>query len=220
MKTESIIFDLDGTLLDTIDDIADSMNKVLNNYNFPEFDRETYKQFVGEGSRKLVNRVIPESFKGDHREKLIEAVLEEYNDIYSMHWADKTRPYEGIRELLAYLNKINLPIFILSNKDNHIVKQMVLHFFQEINFTEVLGAIAEAPKKPDPTQALLLLKKYNYNPINSLMIGDSKFDVQMANNAGINSCGVLWGFRSLDEIRSEKPTHIAKAVRDIYTILN
>ena len=219
MKIHNFIFDLDGTLLNTISDIATSMNKILENYNFSTFNDDDYKLFVGKGTKNLVNEVIPNHYEGERRTYLIDSILEEYNSTYAMHWADKTKPYEGIVEFLRLLNQSNKNIIVLSNKDDIFVKQMTKHFFNDISFLEICGNIENFGHKPDPALTMHLIEKHCLDNTQTIMIGDSGIDIKLAHNAHIKSCGVMWGFRTKVELEAEQPDLLISSINELKQLL-
>ncbi|MBI9099597.1 MAG: HAD family hydrolase [Spirochaetaceae bacterium] len=198
MNTEAVIFDLDGTLLNTIDDLADSMNQVLHENSLPEHDRDKYFYFVGNGARKLVERALPEGW-GD--EKSVEKFLNRYREVYGERWNRKTRLYSGIEDLLLKLRELQIPLAILSNKPHKDVLKVVAHYFDNTLFSVIAGQKEHLPHKPSPDGVFLILKELNVLRENCLFVGDSSVDMQTAVNGGLKAVGVSWGFRSVKELR-------------------
>ena len=197
MRYTSLIFDLDGTLLDSLADIADAAQHILIQYNYPTYDYATYRHFIGNGLAKLIERAAPT----DTSPEQLARMLEELRDYYATHWAVKTKPYDGIVETLASLKAKNCQLFVLSNKDHTFTVDMVEHFFGNNLFTEIHGLKADMPAKPDPASTLSLCQRNGVNPDEALFIGDLTVDLQTAANAGIAAVGVNWGFRP-EEIQS------------------
>ncbi len=205
------IFDLDGTLLDTLADIADSMNRVLEDMGFPTHPRDDYRYFVGDGMSQLVKRVLPPGTSHDLARICREKMMQEY----ARSWACKTRPYDGIEKMLAFLNDKNLPLAVLSNKPDEFTVRMCRHFFRRFNFAIVRGFVDGIPRKPDPTGAIDIAKKIGLPPERFLYLGDTATDMKCACGAGMIAAGVLWGFRDEDELRRNGASHILRHPMDI-----
>jgi phosphoglycolate phosphatase len=193
------MFDLDGTLLDTIDDITVSMNKVLSRRRWPTHTVEEYKLLVGGGVEELVRKSIP--IHGITEPACAECI-QELKVEYNKHWADTTRPYEGIPEMLRHLKKIGMYLGVLSNKPEDLVLKCVEKFFPDILFDRIRGARHGIPQKPDPSAALQICQELGSKSNEWLYFGDSGIDMVMANRAGMMSVGVLWGFRSSEELKN------------------
>ncbi len=194
---KAFIFDLDGTLLDTIEDIKNSMNLVLEKRGFPVHNTEFYKKAVGEGTEKLVIDSLPED-KRD--EKTVKECLYELKENYSKMWANKTKPYEGIPEILNTLINKGIIVSILSNKDDKFTKAMVKYFFPNYNFAFVFGSRDGIPKKPSPEVPLYIAEKTEIPPDQYAFVGDSSFDIQTGKNANMFSIGVSWGFKPIETL--------------------
>lgn len=214
-KYKGIIFDLDGTLLDTIEDISDSVNEVLKIYNYPTHDYKDYKLKVGNGFKNLIENSFPEGID----EKVILKGLELFIEIYDRNYMNKTHPYEGIPEVLDGLTKMGIKLGINSNKRNDYTNQLVEKFFPDIPFVKVYGERKEIPKKPNPTTALEIAYLMELKPQEVLYIGDSKTDILTAGNAGMDSVGVLWGFRSYEELKEYNASYIVKFPHNILEIV-
>jgi phosphoglycolate phosphatase len=197
MKYSAILFDLDGTLLNTIDDLANSMNFVLKQYGFPEHPAERYKTFVGNGMEKLVRRVFPTA---NEDELFIAKFLEEFQNQYSLNWHNITKPYPGIEAMLDSLELSGVRMSVLSNKSDHFTRLIIDHYFGLDRFDFVYGAKAGVPKKPDPNAALEIAHKSKIDPSAWLYLGDSGVDMQTANGAGMFALGCTWGFRETKEL--------------------
>jgi phosphoglycolate phosphatase len=197
MKFKAIIFDLDGTLLDTLDDLADSMNTVLKGFGFPRHEISAYKYFIGNGIEKLVERALPDSQRD---ENMLKRATEEMKAVYSRNWAEKTHPYEGILALLDSCVDRGLQMNILSNKPDGPTQKAVSHFFAQWHFEVVWGARPSVPKKPDPSAALEISARLGVSPQDFLYLGDSQVDMLTAVSANMYAVGALWGFREAEEL--------------------
>lgn len=196
MKTyQAVIFDLDGTLVNSLDDLADSVNKVLGEYNLPQHDIESYKYRVGNGIRKLMQRSLPED-----KQNLLDEALDKFKAIYAKHNLDKTAPYPQIKELLQELQAQNIKLGICTNKHDEAAKDIVKILFGEGIFTEIIGDKTGLKRKPDPSKVLTIAKNWNLQPQQIAYLGDSGVDMQTAVNAQMLAVGVLWGFRKEDEL--------------------
>lgn len=214
MNYRAIIFDLDGTLLDTLEDIADSMNLVLGSFGFPRHSLESYKTFVGDGMEALVDRCLPETHRNTADLKKYVAAM---RDAYAKRWANKTHPYEDIPEVLDALTSRGIKLSVLSNKPDEFAKAMVAKFLPFQQFEIVWGSTPSMPKKPDPRAAVEIAERIKIPPPRVLFLGDSGVDMETAKAAGMYPVGVLWGFRSEGELRASgaqallaKPTDLSK----------
>jgi phosphoglycolate phosphatase len=212
MSFRAIVFDLDGTLLDTLDDIAGAMNAALGELDAPLHPVEAYRQLVGQGLEVLAYKVLPE-----HRrdEATIAACVAAMRREYKRTWAKATKPYSGVPELLSALEGLTIKTAVLSNKADDFVKKMVAHYFSGRHFEMVLGDGGAFPLKPDPTAALHIASSMDIAPASCVFIGDSNVDMQTARNAGMFPLGVLWGFRPAEELLSSGAKFLAKSPADI-----
>ncbi|MDR1368920.1 MAG: HAD family hydrolase [Dysgonamonadaceae bacterium] len=193
----AIIFDLDGTLVDSLADIADAMNRTLMRFNCPVHDYEAYKYFVGNGLKNLVHDCLPDDKKDEnHVMECLKIMMEEYGKSY----AEKTRLYNGIPELLDTLSGKGLKMAVLSNKADELTQKICSKLLKKWHFEIILGATEHFPRKPNPESALHILKKINVSPENVLYPGDTNVDMQTARAAGLFAIGVTWGFRTKDEL--------------------
>jgi len=197
VKFQAVIFDLDGTLLDTLDDLADSMNAALLALHFPTHPPESYRYFVGDGIRELAKRVLP---NGLHDEELLTMVIHRMSAEYDKRWNNKSRPYPGIEELLDSLTAAGLPMAVLSNKPDSFTQIMVPALLPGRNFFPVLGARIGVPVKPDPQAALQISACLGIEPQTILYVGDTATDMMTANAAGMVAVGAAWGFRTVEEL--------------------
>lgn len=197
MKFKAVLFDLDGTLLDTIDDLSDSMNGVLEASGFPTHDIEAYKYFIGDGVRNLIKRALPENSRDNTTiDKCLTAMKQEYG----RRWADKTKPYPGITKLLDGLTYKGLKMTILSNKADEFTQLIVKKLLPDWKFEAVFGESPLTPKKPDPAGALKISGILDVPPSEFLYLGDTSVDMRTASLAGMYAVGALWGFRKADEL--------------------
>jgi len=197
MKHKAVIFDLDGTLLDTLEDIADSMNSVLERFGYPTHDIEAYKYFVGDGFRNLVLRALPED---DRTDENIEKGFIAVRDEYSRRWSNKTKPYPGISTMLDGFASRGIKLAVLSNKSDDFAKLMIKKFLPDWEFSAVFGERQGIPKKPDPAGALEIADLLGVRTDECLYLGDTGVDMRTASAAGMFAVGVLWGFRQADEL--------------------
>ncbi|MCT7487956.1 HAD family hydrolase [Aliarcobacter cryaerophilus] len=193
---KTVIFDLDGTLLDSIEDIASSMNKVLESLQLPTHKIEDYKHFVGGGVDILVENALSNQSK-----EIKDEVIKRFKIEYDGKLHSKTLPYDGIYELLDELKKLDINLAVLSNKPHEFTVSYVNHFFKNYNFKEIQGQKKDVPKKPDPKAALDIVKCLDSSCENTYFIGDTKIDMQTAKSANMTAIGVLWGFRDEKELR-------------------
>ena len=197
MKFKGVIFDLDGTLLDTIDDLADTMNQVLEGYGHLTHTVDKYKYFVGDGMNNLVRRALPQEITS---ESLIEEAFQRMKEHYSLNWVNKSKPYPGISELLDFLQENNIKIAVLSNKAHNFTVEMVEKLLPKWKFSVVYGERDGIPRKPDPAGALEIANIWGITPENILYLGDTNTDMKTAVNSSMYPVGVLWGFREKDEL--------------------
>ena len=208
---QNVIFDLDGTLLNTIDDLADAANWVSRNHGWPTHTVEEYKQFVGNGMLKLAERFVPEDWRNPEG---IRQVMEEFMPYYDAHKEDKTAPYPGIPALLAHLNQAGVKIAVLSNKAHTLVPDILEGYFPK-TFTFAQGAVDGFPTKPDPT---LLRRLMEEEPLAGCAL-ISTVDIRTAKNGGLTSCGVLWGFRSREELEQEGADFLAQNTEELEQLI-
>lgn len=211
------IFDLDGTLVNSLCDLADSMNYALKKHGFQPHETEKYKKMVGSGISVLADRamVIP---AGSADSEMKKALLADYNEYYHIHCMDKTRPYENIKELLDELDKRNIMYSVMSNKPDNFSKRIVKTLFPENQFASVWGKRDGFERKPSPQSVCALIDELGVKKEECLYIGDSDIDVLTAQNAGLKFCGVEWGFRSVEELRNTGAELIAETPFDILKV--
>ena len=213
---KAVIFDLDGTLLDTLTDIMESVNQVLGSYGFPEHNLQAYKYFIGQGIEVLTRRAFPDSVQGDDFEKY----LAEVKRVYSERQTLRTRPYEGVEDMLRQLNAMNISINILSNKPHEFAVPTVRHFFPDIRFDYVLGSRENVPRKPAPDAVFEILQGIGLTAAECLYVGDTVTDMLTAVAAGLDPVGVSWGFRTVDELQNAGAKWIIDHPKELIPLLN
>jgi phosphoglycolate phosphatase len=196
MTIKAFIFDLDGTLLDTITDLGDSINRALDQFGHPHFSEAEYKLKVGNGMKKLLRRSVPAEYDDAYVEKVLKVFLRDYE----LHQFDHTAPYPGIVDLLHELNRKGILCGVISNKKNPNTQSIIKHYFSDIPFTFVSGEVAGIDPKPDPTLTLHCIQEMKLNPDEILYVGDTKVDIATGHNAGLKTVGVTWGFRDRKEL--------------------
>lgn len=216
---KGIIFDLDGTLLNTIDDLTDSVNQVMEMYGFTTYGTEECKKMVGNGFRNLLKRALPNEKQED--EILLDDAVEQFSKFYHKQYLNKTVPYQGILELINELVKRGIPLAVNSNKRGDYTTALIEKFFVHVPFIAVYGEREKEgiPKKPDPTAALEIAGLMGLLPEDILYIGDSKTDMETGSNAGMDTVGVAWGFRGRKELEENHASFIAERPEDILRFL-
>lgn len=194
---QAVIFDLDGTLLNSLEDLADAANAALEGFGFPRHPVASYRQFVGDGVRVLLRRALPEQ---ERTEQAVTRCLEVFTKEYRQGWNRKSVPYPGILELLGWLRDQGLALAVLSNKPATFIQEIMDYYFADWGFDPVYGASPEFPRKPDPAGVERIADKLGLPPAKMLFMGDSNVDMQTAKNAGAFAVGALWGFRGADEL--------------------
>lgn len=206
VKTIATLFDLDGTLVDSLPDIAASMNQVLESRSLPVHPLPAYRLFVGEGMRKLAERCLPKDLKAPPR--LIDDLVSEMKAVYSVRWREHPQPYIGIPELLDTLEEKGVRIGVLSNKPEEFTLEMVQYIFPEVPFDPVHGARDGIPLKPAADAVLAILREWDLRPDQVFYVGDTSTDILTGRNAGMPTIGVTWGFRDRGELEAAGATHI------------
>ncbi len=207
------IFDLDGTIADSIRDLGNAVNHGLREMGYPEHDYTAYKKFVGNGAEKLCYRALPDDKKSDAKE--LHALFREY---YSSHFLDNTHLYDGIREVMLKLAENGVILAVATNKPQDFAHEIIKKLLPDIEFIKVLGGCDERPKKPDSAiinEILVTLPSCD----KVFMIGDSNVDIQTAKNAGLISIGCTWGFRSRQELSDEGADYIIDTTDEIAEII-
>jgi phosphoglycolate phosphatase len=197
MNCQAVIFDLDGTLLDTLTDIADAANRALIRSGFPPHDRRAYRWFIGDGSAVLMTRALPETQRSA---EMVQTCLTSFIDDYNRNWHQATQPYAGMHDLLEKLHNRDIHFAVVTNKPHRFAVSMMAHYFGHSPFDPILGQQEGIPKKPDPAQALAAAEKMGVQPAACIFLGDSAVDMKTARNAGMQPVGAGWGFRPDDEL--------------------
>jgi phosphoglycolate phosphatase len=210
---ELVIFDLDGTLLDTIEDLGDSVNEVLRRRQFPEHSYHDYREYIGDGMEMLIRRALPREVASDP--EAVSEVLADYQVAYGRNWNNKSRPYDGIPECLDRLTQKGLRLAVLSNKPDHFTRLCVSELLPDIDFTMVCGDREGIARKPDPGGALAIAGQIGVDAERTLFAGDSNVDITTAVRAGMVPVGVLWGFRAEDELRAAGALHLVSKPDEI-----
>lgn len=211
MNVKALVFDLDGTLLDTLEDLADAVNAALREAGFAEHPVDAYRYFVGDGMETMLRRAAP---AGTGDDALADLVLG-LRKTYAANWDAKTRPYPGIQAVLEKLARTELPFAVLSNKPQEFTELCVRRFFPGIAFTAVQGSPKGGKAKPDPTMALSLARSFGVLPAEVLFVGDSSVDMDTATAAGMIAAGALWGFRTRSELEAHGATVLLEKPEDI-----
>ena len=210
------VFDLDGTLIDSLLDLAKSMNESLKENGYPAKPEEEYRFLVGDGLSALVDRAAAPSVLS-HREK--EKIVFSFHQNYQKNCYERTKPYPGIVSLLTTLKNKGIRLGVLSNKPDEFVKKIVPYFFEESLFIEIEGNRSELPRKPDPLSLLQMLDCWGIEKQECLYVGDSDVDVKTAKNAGVISCGVLWGFRGYEELKTQGADFLIEHPDDLLKVI-
>ncbi|MBS1257059.1 MAG: Phosphoglycolate phosphatase [Candidatus Scalindua arabica] len=217
MTYKAVLFDLDGTLLDTIEDIGDAANRILEQNGFPVHTMDTYSRFVGDGATNLIIRALPEDKRID---TIIRPCLDAFLEDYGRNWNVKTALYDGIPELLDTLTARRLKVAVLSNKPHEYTIKCMEGFLSDWNFDVVLGQRDDVPKKPDPAGALEIAEQLNIPPSGFLYLGDTEIDLKTSIAAGMFPVGVLWGFRSAEELKGNGAKILIKKPSDVMNLLD
>ncbi len=211
---KGIVFDLDGTTLHTLDDIKNSLNKVLERNGYPAKTYDEVRKMVGNGSRNLIREALPVN-----DDETIERILEEYIADYSVNYHITTRAYEGIPELLERLQERGILMAVNSNKPDMMTRALMKECFPDIRFTKIIGQRDDIPRKPDPASTNMIVEEMNLPKNEVLYIGDSETDVKTAKNAKLASVGCLWGFRDRKTLEEAGAEYIVERPEDILKLL-
>ncbi len=215
MNIDAVIFDLDGTLIDSIPDIAGAANKMLRNNRYPEQDVNDYIAWIGHGARQLISKALPDGLDKNTFEKC----LKEFLEIYWSNCTVKTKIYEGIHEVLDDLEKQHIPMSVLTNKPHDLTKIIIDYYFKHRNFYAVYGQRIQYPRKPDPTVALNLASQLGIDTESILFIGDSDTDIKTAIAAGMIPGGVSWGYGSVSSMMTAGSKYMFNIPADIIGLL-
>ena len=213
---QSVIFDLDGTLLDTLEDLADATNWVCTRHGWPNHPVPAFKEYVGNGAEKLLERVLPADV--EQTDELKRQLYNEFTGRYTAHSGDKTTVYAGMPELISKVKAAGVTVAVLTNKPHEAAKPVVERYYPGL-FDHVQGALPDMPTKPDPTLLLRLMEQIGADPACTLFVGDSNVDIRTAKNGGLPGCGVLWGFRSREELLGEGADYLAASASELEQII-
>ncbi len=216
-RFKAVLFDLDGTLLDTLKDLADSLNAVLSSHGMDTFPVDDYRRFVGKGLKELIKCVLP-------KEKINEQVVEEFLSAmrveYAKRWAENTKPYPEVPELLDELQQTGSPMAVLSNKADEFTQIIVKTLLPKWQFQVIRGLTSDFPAKPDPASALQIAYELKIQPCDFIYLGDSGIDMQTANAAGMYAAGAMWGFRTAEELKANGAKILVKSPLQVLELLN
>lgn len=215
MQNKVIIFDLDGTLIDSIKDISICANKVLEELNHPTHKMEDFKYFIGDGAKELMRRCLPQNLEDEH----VEEALALFKNYYSNNIHNNTKPFDGINELLEQLQEKGYSLNVLSNKPHEFTVQYVNNLFSNFSFDEVHGQKDGFPRKPSPEGALKIAQSLKTEPQEIYYIGDTSTDMQTAKNSNMIAIGVLWGIRDEDELRKNGADYIITEPKQLLDII-
>ena len=205
MRYKAILFDLDGTLLDTLEDLAAAANRALDTLGLPAHPTDAYRVFVGDGLRTLAERILPGEQRSAAR---VDALVAAFEREYSRTWNERTAPYAGVPEMLDRLTTGGYRLSVLSNKPDAFTRLCVEQLLPHWTFAPLYGQRPGVPKKPDPAAALAIAAELGLAPAEVLYLGDTATDMHTARAAGMEAVGVLWGFRSADELRAAGARHL------------
>ena len=214
MKYELAVFDMDGTILNTLDDLTDATNHALKTFGYPEHSIEEVRFFVGNGMAKLIERATPEGISADERKK----VMDEFLEYYKAHSADKTGPYPGIADLLRKLRAAGVKTAVVSNKPDVAVRELVKTYFNGL-FDAAVGDMEGQAVKPAPDMCLKIFKELGLGPEKAVYIGDSDTDIMTARNAGLDEVLVSWGFRGRQFLTEHGAKTICDTSDEVYDVI-
>ena len=198
MNYKAAVFDLDGTLVNSLDDLANSANATLRAHSFSMHEVEAYRYFVGDGTRKLMERILPQEYAADTT--FVEQFMSKYQDRYARNLLQKTKPYDGIMEMLEELRRRGIPMAVCTNKHQSAAEMIVKTLFPHGIFQEIIGDQEGLPRKPDPQKVLRIIKIFGVTGEQTAYFGDTDVDMDTARNARAFAVGVLWGFRPEEEL--------------------
>lgn len=212
---KAVLFDLDGTLADSLIDLADGVNRAIASKGFPTHDVEAFKYFVGDGIPKMIERALPKSNRDTDTINEIKDIFLPY---YAIHYADNTYAYEGMPELVNTLKTQGFIVAVVTNKEQHIANEVVKSLYGDV-FDLIFGKRDGIPAKPDPTAALMAMEELGVTPQECVFIGDSGMDVATAVNSGAVPVGELWGFRKEDELLENGAKYIISKPSELLDII-
>lgn len=212
VKYKAVLFDMDGTLLDTLDDLRDGVNLVLERRGYPQRTTEEIRAFVGNGARQLIRLALPAGAE----ETEVDSVLEEYRAWYKVNYCIKTRPYDGVEEILTSLRARGVKVAVVTNKPDATARQLAEKFFPDL---PAIGQRDDVPKKPAPDMVWSAMQMLGVNGQEAVYIGDSEVDVETARNAGLPLIAVSWGFRTKEQLRSAGAAEIVHTAEELLAAL-
>lgn len=212
---KAVLFDLDGTLANSLKDLADAVNYALSVDNYPLHEVEEFKMFVGDGIAKMIERALPDGYKDA---ETVAAVQKNFLKYYSVHYADNTASYDGVDELLCELKAMGLIIAVVTNKAQEMADLVVKKLYGD-TFEKVFGKREGVPAKPDPTLALIAMEELGVKPCECVFLGDSGMDVLTAVNSGALPVGELWGFRGREELLENGAKYIIETPKELIDII-
>lgn len=216
MRYQAVLFDLDGTLLDTLEDLAVAANRVLTRQGLPSHPVDAFRTFVGDGLLALVERILPEDLRTP---AMIQESATAFEEEYARNWHEHSQPYPGIANLLDRLTTAGLRMSILSNKPDAFTRLCVQQLLPQWTFEPLLGQRPGVPKKPDPGAALEIARLLGLAPTDILYVGDSGVDMRTARSAGMDAAGVLWGFRDAGELRQAGAHHLIARPEELLPLI-
>lgn len=211
-----VIFDLDGTLLNTITDLGHAANYALEKNGYPTHHLSSYPHFVGNGITRLIERVLPAEAR---TEEIVDRMRVDFMHYYNEHLVDTTEPYPGIEDMLRDLQAAGVKMAVATNKYQEAATRLILHFFPYISWVMIAGQIPGYPVKPDPSVVFRILSEYPTPKADVMMVGDSAVDIETARRACVESTGVSWGFRSIAELTEAYADHIINAPDQLLSIV-
>jgi len=212
---KALIFDLDGTLLNSLEEIALTMNKILKEYSYKEYEIKEYKDFVGDGPLTLVRNILPK----DTKEEKIKLMVQGFKDAFDTELKHASKPYEGVENLLKKLQNLPLKLAILSNKPHELTCAYTKELFAAYNFLEVHGQKQNIPKKPHPKGAICIAKRLNIACEDIYFIGDTPTDIKTAQAAKMKSIAVTWGFRKEEELKEAGADYLVQNCDELYELI-
>jgi phosphoglycolate phosphatase len=215
-KYKAVLFDLDGTLLNSLNDIGNALNRVLLEHNFPTHELNAYKYFIGDGARKLVERALPDNEK--NMDETIQTCLEKFKRDYGKYWNVETNLYPNISKMLDQLSDLGIRLAILSNKPDEFTQKNVEKYLSKWTFDVVFGQQPSIPRKPDPAGALAIAEKMKIHTSDFLYLGDTAVDMITARKAGMHPVGALWGYRTFTELKANGAFICIKEPLELFTI--